>query len=104
MPTLDNFPWFLASLTTTTTPRPTPKPLTVSVLSKEITLPDNSAVLTAHAVPEPKGGGEGGGGYQYEWMLINDGDKQQKAGNMKNGQEDQLTVTDLKEGVYRWVN
>ena len=55
------------------------KQINVQVYSKTITLPENKAVLTAFAIPEPAPTNP----YNYEWSLIS-GPSMENAGNMEN--------------------
>ena len=55
------------------------KQINVQVYSKTITLPENKAVLTAFAIPEPAPTNP----FNYEWSLIS-GPSMENAGNMEN--------------------
>eukprot|EP00095_Tigriopus_kingsejongensis_P001489 maker-scaffold124_size330879-snap-gene-1.31 protein:Tk01489 transcript:maker-scaffold124_size330879-snap-gene-1.31-mRNA-1 annotation:"hypothetical protein L798_13730" len=80
------------SSTSTSTPKPAPVQLTVQMNSKVVTLPENSSVLTAYALPEAPSDTA----YKYEWKL----EKGNAGGNMENSHASQLTLSQLKEGVY----
>ena len=68
----------------------------MSIQSKNITLPDDSAVLTAYAIPKAAADSEDG--YSYEWSLVTStaaaGD-----GTMENANKQQLKLSNLKEGT-----
>ncbi|CAB4064179.1 unnamed protein product [Lepeophtheirus salmonis] len=73
---------------------PEPTRITVEISSKNITLPKNSASLTAFAIPEASNGEK----YEYEWVLISN----QTSGVMENGNNPTLTVKNLIQGTYRF--
>ena len=68
--------------------------LTVSVLSKNITLPENSASLTAYAIPKAAAGE--GSDYTYEWSLV--GNTADADGTMEDTKKQQLKLSNLKAG------
>ena len=70
-----------------------PKHVEVQVYPKTITLPENKAVLTAYAIPEP----DISNPYNYEWSLISG---PEKAGVMENRQNQTLSLSQLQEGIY----
>lgn len=76
-----------------TTPAGTMGPITVEVVSKNITLPDNTATLTAYALPEAPSGSP----YSYEWTLTSEGSMK---GEMENKSQMMLKVSKLEEGTY----
>ncbi|XP_072944852.1 dyslexia-associated protein KIAA0319 [Epargyreus clarus] len=71
--------------------------LTVSILSKEVQLPDNQVTLAAYTIPDEKSTSSH---YNYVWTLV-DQPKGGFTGNMnQNGAT--VTLTDLTEGQYRF--
>ncbi|KPJ02053.1 Dyslexia-associated protein KIAA0319 [Papilio xuthus] len=71
--------------------------LTVSILSKQVQLPDNEVTLAAYTIPDEKATGSH---YNYVWTLV-DQPKDGFTGNMnQNGPS--VTLTDLTEGQYRF--
>ena len=66
----------------------------VQVHSKQISLPENKATLTAFAIPEPVPPNF----YNYEWNLISG----QKSGLMENRQNQTLSLSQLVEGTYQF--
>ncbi|CAK1586989.1 unnamed protein product [Parnassius mnemosyne] len=78
----------------------TPAPrqnLTVSILSKQVQLPDNEVTLAAYTIPDEKSTMSH---YNYVWTLV-DQPKDGFTGNMnQNGAS--VTLTDLTEGQYRF--
>uniref|UniRef100_A0A0K2TVX1 Dyslexiaassociated protein KIAA0319like proteinlike [Bombus impatiens] n=1 Tax=Lepeophtheirus salmonis TaxID=72036 RepID=A0A0K2TVX1_LEPSM len=87
-----NVPSSATTVASTKTPEPTR--ITVEISSKNITLPKNSASLTAFAIPEASNGEK----YEYEWVLISN----QTSGVMENGNNPTLTVKNLIQGTYRF--
>ena len=80
--------------------------ITVQVHSKNITLPSNTATLTAFPIPEePKDHP-----YTYEWSIIDDeigkeeGKEEGKgrSGVMESKTEQQLKLSKLEEGEYKF--
>ena len=87
-----------------TTASPTaPEKITVQVNPKNITLPINTATLTAFPIPDaPKENP-----YSYEWTLIDDkheetGDVKKRAGVMDSKNEQRLKLSKLEEGTYQF--
>ncbi|XP_068617646.1 dyslexia-associated protein KIAA0319 [Battus philenor] len=71
--------------------------LTVSVLSKQVQLPDNEVTLAAYTIPDEKSTMSH---YNYVWTLV-DQPNNGFTGNMnQNGAS--VTLTDLTEGQYRF--
>ncbi|KAG7312210.1 hypothetical protein JYU34_001679 [Plutella xylostella] len=71
--------------------------LTVSIVSKEVQLPDNEVTLDAFTIPDEKATQSH---YNYVWTLV-DQPKGGFTGNMKqNGAS--VTLTDLTEGQYQF--
>ncbi|XP_026321245.1 dyslexia-associated protein KIAA0319 [Hyposmocoma kahamanoa] len=71
--------------------------LTVSVLPKQVQLPDNEVTLSAYTIPDEKATNEH---YNYVWTLVNQ-PKGGFTGNMnQNGAT--VTLTDLTEGQYQF--
>ncbi|CAG4952006.1 unnamed protein product [Colias eurytheme] len=69
--------------------------LTVSILSKEVQLPENEVTLDAYTIPDEKSTMSH---YNYVWTLVSQ-PKDTFTGNMKqNGST--VTLTDLTEGQY----
>ena len=80
-----------------------PGKITVQVHSKNITLPLNTATLTAYSIPEAPEDTI----YSYEWTLIDDenkGDGQDsgRSGVMESKSEQQLKLSKLEEGTYKF--
>lgn len=73
-----------------------PEQIEVQVYSKTITLPENKAVLTAYAIPEPAQSNP----YNYEWSLISSSTNDQ--GEMVNRQNQTLSLSSLQEGIYQF--
>ncbi|CAH2043698.1 unnamed protein product, partial [Iphiclides podalirius] len=71
--------------------------LTVSVLSKQVQLPDNEVTLAAYTIPDEKATKSH---YNYVWTLV-DQPKDGFTGNMNQNGES-VTLTDLTEGQYRF--
>ncbi|XP_047535300.1 dyslexia-associated protein KIAA0319 isoform X2 [Vanessa atalanta] len=71
--------------------------LTVSISSKEVQLPDNEVTLAAYTIPDEKSTMSH---YNYVWTLV-DQPKDGFTGNM-NQNAGTVTLTDLKEGQYRF--
>ncbi|GBP16730.1 Dyslexia-associated protein KIAA0319-like protein [Eumeta japonica] len=71
--------------------------LTVSIVSKEVQLPENEVTLAAYTIPDEK---TTNSHYNYMWTLV-DQPKGGFTGNMnQNGAK--VTLTDLTEGQYRF--
>ncbi|KPJ18756.1 Dyslexia-associated protein KIAA0319 [Papilio machaon] len=87
-----------AKLGDTKSDMPAPRQnLTVSILSKQVQLPDNEVTLAAYTIPDEK---TTGSHYNYVWTLV-DQPKDGFTGNMnQNGPS--VTLTDLTEGQYRF--
>lgn len=69
------------------------KPLAISVLSKEVRLPENEVNLVAYVVPVAAKGQK----YQYDWTSL----KQPSGTNtIKVQKEEQLHLSKLSEGLY----
>ena len=66
----------------------------VQVHSKNITLPDNKATLSAYAIPEPANNE-----YSYEWTLISG---PSDSGLMENRQMQTVSLKQLQEGTYQF--
>ena len=78
-----------------------PAKITVQVNPKNITLPTNTATLTAFPLPDAPPGSP----YSYEWKLIDDGKTKtgtQNAGEMFNSNQQQLKLSKLEEGRYEF--
>ena len=78
-----------------------PAKITVQVNPKTITLPTNTATLTAFPIPDAPPGYP----YSYEWILVEDKnvkDGKQKAGDMFSNNEQQLKLSKLEEGTYKF--
>ena len=82
------------STTSTSTRKPEPIRLTIKVDSVQITLPEDSAVLTAQVYPQAPRETH----YNYEWKL-EQGDVPPEGG-VEKSQGDKVTLNHLKEGVY----
>ena len=67
----------------------------VQVYSKNITLPENKATLSAYAIPEPDSNNK----YSYEWTLIS-GPSQ--SGLMENQNMQTVSLAQLQEGTYQF--
>ena len=80
-----------------------PSKITVQVSPKNITFPENTATLTAFPIPDaPKEYP-----YSYEWILINEEDKEgaeatKKVGVLASKNEQQLKLSGLEEGTYQF--
>ncbi|KAH9633261.1 hypothetical protein HF086_006863 [Spodoptera exigua] len=84
-------------LKTETTSQKSIQTLTVSILSKQVQLPDNEVTLAAYTIPDEKATMSH---YNYVWTLV-DQPKGGFTGNMnQNGAK--VTLTDLTEGQYRF--
>lgn len=72
--------------------------LSVSVLSKNVQLPEKEVTLAAFTVPDEKTSGVP---YKYAWTLISQpaGDVN---GSMSDKTKDKLTLSNLSEGSYRF--
>jgi hypothetical protein len=66
----------------------------VQVHSKNLTLPENKATLTAYAIPGP----EPNDSYNYDWKLMSD----QTTGLMENRQNQTVSLSQLQEGTYQF--
>ena len=80
-----------------------PAKITVQVHSKNITLPLNTATLTAYSIPDAPEDNP----YSYEWSLIDDenkGDGQEagRTGVMESKSEQQSKLSKLEEGTYKF--
>ena len=78
-----------------------PAKITVQVHSKNITLPLNTATLTAYSIPDAPEDYP----YSYEWSLIDDENKDDgkeagRSGVMESKSEQQLKLSKLEEGTY----
>ena len=85
---------------------PTSGKIAVQVYFKNITLPSNTATLTAFPIPEePKEHP-----YTYEWSIIDDeigkeesgGEGKGRSGVMEGKTEQQLKLSKLEEGEYKF--
>ena len=79
-----------------------PGKITVQVHSKNITLPLNTATLTAYSIPDAPENNP----YSYEWTLIDDeskgeGQEDGRSGVMESKSEQQLKLSKLEEGTYK---
>eukprot|EP00092_Neocalanus_flemingeri_P001829 GFUD01001950.1.p1 GENE.GFUD01001950.1~~GFUD01001950.1.p1 ORF type:complete len:942 (-),score=163.76 GFUD01001950.1:271-3096(-) len=79
------------------TPTSPPVVIAVSVASKSVQLPQNSASLTAFTSPEP----DANNPYKYEWKLISIVQTDQNAVE-KNSKTQTLSLSNLVEGVYQF--
>ncbi|XP_075980361.1 dyslexia-associated protein KIAA0319 isoform X2 [Anticarsia gemmatalis] len=85
------------SLKTETSSQKSVQTLTVSILSKQVQLPENEVTLAAYTIPDEKATMSH---YNYVWTLV-DQPKGGFTGNMnQNGAK--VTLTDLTEGQYRF--
>ena len=80
-----------------------PAKITVQVHSKNITLPLNTATLTAYSIPDAPEDYP----YSYEWSLIDDENKDNgqeagRSGVMESKSEQQLKLSKLEEGTYKF--
>ena len=80
-----------------------PAKITVQVHSKNITLPLNTATLTAYSIPDAPEDSP----YSYEWSLIDDeskdnGQEAGRSGVMESKSEQQLKLSKLEEGTYKF--
>ena len=73
--------------------QPIVTPIEVQVHSKNITLPENKATLSAYAIPEPDANDK----YNYEWTLISG---PSDSGLMENRQMQTVSLKQLQEGTY----
>ncbi|XP_049856046.1 dyslexia-associated protein KIAA0319-like protein isoform X1 [Schistocerca gregaria] len=73
------------------------KQLVVSVISKEVRLPENEVTLSAYTVPAEQTGEH----YKYEWTLLSqpEGDS---SGTMNDQNGGTLKLSHLTEGLYRF--
>lgn len=88
--------------TTTASPSSANHPLTVSVLSKDVRLPEREVSLAAYTISDDIGAGTGTGtAYRYQWSLISQpgGDVN---GTMSDNTKDTIHLTNLSEGQYRF--
>ena len=80
-----------------------PGKITVQVHSKNITLPISTTTLTAYPIPDaPKDDP-----YSYEWALIDDetvegGEGKGRSGVMESKTDQQLKLSKLEEGIYKF--
>jgi hypothetical protein len=73
------------------------KQLVVSVVSKEVRLPENEVTLSAYTVPAPQPGEQ----YKYEWILLSQpGGGNSGTMNDQNGET--LKLSNLIEGLYKF--
>ena len=72
--------------------------ITVQVHSKNITLLINTATLTAYPIPDEPPGEP----YSYEWAIIDEEDGKGRSGVMESKSEQQLKLSKLEEGVYKF--
>eukprot|EP00090_Calanus_glacialis_P008081 TRINITY_DN16425_c0_g1_i1.p1 TRINITY_DN16425_c0_g1~~TRINITY_DN16425_c0_g1_i1.p1 ORF type:complete len:942 (-),score=151.95 TRINITY_DN16425_c0_g1_i1:315-3140(-) len=79
------------------TPTSPPALIAVSVASKSVQLPLNSASLTVFTSPEP----DKKNPYKYEWKLVSMSKTDQTAVE-KNSKTQTLTLSNLVEGVYQF--
>ena len=79
------------------TPTSPPVMIAVSVASKSVQLPQNSASLTVFTSPEPGVSNP----YKYEWKLISKVQTDQTAVE-KNSKTQTLSLSNLVEGVYQF--
>ena len=79
-----------------------PGKITVQVHSKNITLPINIATLTAYPLPDAPLDHP----YTYEWILIDEVpavlDGKGREGSMESKTEQQLKLSKLEEGIYKF--
>ena len=71
--------------------------------SKNITLPISTTTLTAYPIPDAPNDNP----YSYEWALIDDenvdgGDGKGRSGVMESKTEQQLKLSKLEEGTYKF--
>lgn len=85
---------FLPKLTETSDEEPEKIKLQVSVVSKNIQLPENEATLTADVVPDNEK-------YNYLWSLV-DKPENDKNGTMEQQTRQTVRVSNLSEGLYRF--
>lgn len=78
----------------TTSVKPLLKQLLVSVVSKEVTLPDNEAELSAYTIPDE----ETNGPYSYVWSLLSQPEDQ--SGTMTDQNRVKVKLSHLSEGLY----
>ncbi|XP_055595253.1 dyslexia-associated protein KIAA0319-like protein [Uranotaenia lowii] len=75
------------------------KKLTVSVLSKDVRLPNNEAILTAYVVPDEDSSGDK---YTYSWSLISQPSKGDSNATIADQTKQQAKLSKLTEGLYRF--
>jgi dyslexia-associated protein KIAA0319-like protein len=78
---------------------PTPateKHLSVSVISKEIRLPQSEADLSAYTVPAESPGEN----YNYKWELVSQ--PADSTGTMQNAASSKLSLAKLSQGLYKF--
>jgi len=73
---------------------PSPKTITVSVASKTITLPENSAHLAAYSVPQETSENP----YKYQWRMVSGA----SSGTEADSATATLKLSALEEGVYQF--
>ncbi|XP_021701542.1 dyslexia-associated protein KIAA0319-like protein [Aedes aegypti] len=78
---------------------PPPKNLTVSVVSKDIRLPNNEAVLTAFVIPDEATSQDK---YTYSWSLISQPSKGDSNATITDQTKSQAKLSKLTEGLYRF--
>lgn len=74
------------------------KKISVSVVSKDVQLPEKEATLAAYTIPDQKSSGVA---YKYAWTLISQpsGDVN---GTMSDQSKDKIKLSNLSEGLYRF--
>ncbi|PSN49545.1 hypothetical protein C0J52_04994 [Blattella germanica] len=73
------------------------KQLVVSVVSKEVRLPENAVTLSAYTVPAPQPGEH----YKYEWTLVSQPEGV-NSGTMNDQNGETLKLNKLIEGLYKF--
>ncbi|XP_055539334.1 dyslexia-associated protein KIAA0319-like protein [Wyeomyia smithii] len=76
-----------------------PKKLTVSVVSKDVRLPDNEAVLSAYVIPDEATSGDK---YTYSWSLISQPSKGDSNATITDQTKPQAKLSKLTAGLYRF--
>lgn len=73
--------------------------LTVSVISKDVRLPNNEAILTAYVIPDEVSNQDK---YTYSWSLISQPSKGDSNATITDQTKSQAKLSKLTEGLYRF--
>ncbi|XP_053692975.1 dyslexia-associated protein KIAA0319-like protein [Sabethes cyaneus] len=76
-----------------------PKKLMVSVVSKDVRLPDNEAFLSAYVIPDEATSGDK---YSYSWSLISQPTKGDSNATITDQTKPQAKLSKLTAGLYRF--